>query len=458
MFLVDIPASITLAQVLSPLQRQFTVPAHKYEERPNKIIISSPAPTTPFTLPEPKSDGARERVLQRIPDSGTWAAPIGEFCLKSLEVIHRSGLSTQSSRLNNIGPAEWCRPRKCKVDNVREGLLQLQHEDYHPHTTTSAAATSEPPIILSPNGPNMFGCMSEIRHVVVKNPAPLGTTLAIPAPIISSGSPASQARGDGSIGGGPADCETFNIPPRAKFILCNLPLQQLGGPGPKQPRGKGMSPVIPSLPRAKEFNVIILDPPWPNRSARRSQSYHTKSYVDMDTLTDYIRQVLCTHLRLRNGRAPTRTTGEDDGDDDIPSLGAIWTTNSEKVRRAAYRALESAGLHVFEEWVLIKTTGHGELITPIDALWRKPYEILIIGINSCKVHGRGQQQITRRAIVAVPDVHSRKPNLREVFERVFLGRCRDGYSALEVFARNLTAGWWACGDEVVKFNSDEWWT
>jgi hypothetical protein len=50
--------------------------------------------------------------------------------------------------------------------------------------------------------------------------------------------------------------------------------------------------------------------------------------------------------------------------------------------------------------------------------------------------------------------------LREVLETVFLGPSddhRDGYSALEVFARNLTAGWWACGDEVLKFNQDTWW-
>ena len=64
--------------------------------------------------------------------------------------------------------------------------------------------------------------------------------------------------------------------------------------------------------------------------------------------------------------------------------------------------------------------------------------------------------ITRRVIAAVPDVHSRKPGLRELFERMFFSTST-GYSALEVFARNLTAGWWACGNEVLKFTEEGWW-
>jgi protein JSN1 len=61
--------------------------------------------------------------------------------------------------------------------------------------------------------------------------------------------------------------------------------------------------------------------------------------------------------------------------------------------------------------------------------------------------------------------------LKEVFERVFFteGHESEGsnldesgariqqYSAMEVFARNLTAGWWACGNEVLKFNARECW-
>ena len=34
---------------------------------------------------------------------------------------------------------------------------------------------------------------------------------------------------------------------------------------------------------------------------------------------------------------------------------------------------------------------------------------------------------------------------------------KEKYEALEIFARNLTSGWWAWGNEVLKFQSDECW-
>ena len=62
-----------------------------------------------------------------------------------------------------------------------------------------------------------------------------------------------------------------------------------------------------------------------------------------------------------------------------------------------------------------------------------------------------------KVIVAVPDVHSRKPNLRGVFEDAGLVPKGGGYEAMEVFARNLTAGWWGWGDEVLLFQRRECW-
>ena len=102
----------------------------------------------------------------------------------------------------------------------------------------------------------------------------------------------------------------------------------------------------------------------------------------------------------------------------------------------------------------------------MDGIWRKPYEILVIGRKPANMADAPVDGITRRVIAAVPDVHSRKPNLRELFERLFFaspspspsgGSTGMPYSALEVFARNLTAGWWACGDEVLRFNANDWW-
>ena len=61
----------------------------------------------------------------------------------------------------------------------------------------------------------------------------------------------------------------------------------------------------------------------------------------------------------------------------------------------------------------------------------------------------------RRVIASVPDFHSRKPCLKELIEPLMAERA--DYRALEVFARNLVAGWWSWGDECTKFNEESFW-
>jgi N6-adenosine-specific RNA methylase IME4 len=123
------------------------------------------------------------------------------------------------------------------------------------------------------------------------------------------------------------------------------------------------------------------------------------------------------------------------------------------------------GLEIFELWIWNKITENGELVSPLDGLWRKPYEILVLGRP--KMNTEERKEPIKRIIAAVPDEHSRKPNLIELIELLFFydeeQEAQDtatnikSYTALEVFARNLTAGWCACGNDVLKFNADQWW-
>lgn len=259
----------------------------------------------------------------------------------------------------------------------------------------------------------------------------------------------------------------------------------------------------------------------------------------MDLLTRRLTDILSLHAYRASPTPITRTESGESAAESNPSprqskesIAAIWITNAEKARRAAYTALSSSGFRICEEWIWIKVTAKGEPISPPSALWRKPYEILVIGrrnenqdqdqhrnqdqnqnqnfsssqstVNTdMHIHMHmqpdpasigpnsepdfhtlipmpmdGQLNITRRVIAAVPDLHSRKPNLRELFERIIFTQVDSGptttsssishgarslspqvrpYTALEVFARNLTAGWWACGNEVIKFNDLECW-
>ncbi|KAK0627114.1 MT-A70-domain-containing protein [Immersiella caudata] len=188
-----------------------------------------------------------------------------------------------------------------------------------------------------------------------------------------------------------------------------------------------------------QFNLILLDPPWPNRSAKRKRTgttYHTvRDYASIHDLLSLI--PIASHL------APDCLVG-------------VWVTNSPQ----AVEVLTSpqGGLfmqwdvEVVGEWIWLKVTTEGEPVVSLDSEWRKPWERLVIGR---KRGGKGGGKIGTKVVVTVPDVHSRKPNLRRFFEEE--GLVPGEYEALEVFARNLTAGWWAWGDEVLLFQHREHW-
>jgi N6-adenosine-specific RNA methylase IME4 len=186
---------------------------------------------------------------------------------------------------------------------------------------------------------------------------------------------------------------------------------------------------------ALKFPLIILDPPWPNRSARRKKAY-SLSYSTLDIKS------LLSSLPLQNHL-------EDEG-----YIG-IWVTNKDIFREMVIGEgglFELWGVELVEEWIWMKVTENGEPICKLDGLWRKPYEIVLVGRREAQV-----REVKRRVIVGVPDLHSRKPNLKELFGFEGLGLLGEGYKGLEIFARNLTSGWWAWGNEVLKFQGEECW-
>ncbi|KAK4691364.1 N(6)-adenine-specific DNA methyltransferase, partial [Lecanoromycetidae sp. Uapishka_2] len=182
-----------------------------------------------------------------------------------------------------------------------------------------------------------------------------------------------------------------------------------------------------------QFDFILLDPPWDNRSVRRSAKYETMG--DSDPMT-VLRGMLSQHL------APG-------------GLVACWVTNKAFARDTALDAFDDWGVQLVEVWAWLKVTIHGRPVTEIEGLWRKPYELLLVGkrMNTDAANNLNENA-QARVLVAVPDLHSRKPNLKELFEPMLPAR----YRALEVFARNLTAGWWAWGDQVLKHNWEGHWS
>ncbi|EXJ55251.1 hypothetical protein A1O7_08177 [Cladophialophora yegresii CBS 114405] len=210
----------------------------------------------------------------------------------------------------------------------------------------------------------------------------------------------------------------FVIPPRSTFILASL---EQGLPAFVLAR-EGFFRECPG------FELILMDPPWSNRSVRHSGAYRTQENQVQDPFDEALR----IFMRVC---APQGWL-------------AVWITNKSSIRAMVLQTLETMDLHLQEEWIWIKTTIHGEPVTQLDGVWRRPYEILLLFQK-----GVSPKRMKRRIIAGVPDVHSRKPCLKMLLQELL----PPDYRALELFARSLTAGWWSWGDEVLRFQHESQW-
>ncbi|KAJ5724963.1 hypothetical protein N7493_006691 [Penicillium malachiteum] len=500
-FLIDIPQSIAEAQSLSPVQSLDQTSVSELEEshtssksKPQiRRLISTPPLEHPYSSStEPKTNAARGRILSRVsPGERRYhdefiqplviaalnelqtaykpSSPDTRWCLP--RAVHNEG--TEQPRMESILDAAASTGKKRKSDYLQHGSV-TEDSDGNALNSDIPCSSDDPPIILSSSSCNTFPVLTELAGGVVKNSSSEQSILSISTP------------GNGSDHDGP-DPSTYMIPPQSTFLLCTLPLSDT----------EGMRPPIPGFPHNQQFNLIVFDPPWPNRSVKRSRKYQTHSYNEMELLTSWIQDVLTVHSHnwLFDSQTPSNTITNSSPKAQVPSqqnFAAIWITNSEKARGAAYSALSQNGFSIHEEWIWVKVTAEGEPVYPVNGVWRKPYEILVIGRaiegtegatvgpmgsdlmstdevleNNIDLLGLDPGTVPRRAIAAVPDLHSRKPNLKSMFERFLFSSSTDSglsessrpsYTALEVFARNLTAGWWACGNEVLKFNASDCWT
>ncbi|KAI8144744.1 MT-A70-domain-containing protein [Fennellomyces sp. T-0311] len=196
----------------------------------------------------------------------------------------------------------------------------------------------------------------------------------------------------------------YLVPPGSAFLMSDLTT--------------GMADLVSYVQQSGKCDLIVMDPPWPNKSVRRSSKYETQDIYDLF-------QIPIPELLAENG------------------MVAVWVTNKPKFRRFVVDKLfKSWGLEQVGHWYWLKVTTSGVPVIPLDSPHRKPYEQLILGMP-------GTSSIPRQhAIVSVPcRQHSRKPPLAPILNRYL----KENPRCLELFARCLTPGWTSWGNECLKF-------
>ncbi|XP_033915042.1 N(6)-adenine-specific methyltransferase METTL4 isoform X1 [Acipenser ruthenus] len=207
--------------------------------------------------------------------------------------------------------------------------------------------------------------------------------------------------------------QEYLIPPRSSFLLADI------------------SCIQPLVKYNKTYDVIVLDPPWENKSVKRSNRYNSLPSCQIKQIP-------------------------------IPSLAApdclvvTWVTNRQKHLQFVKEELYPYwSIEVLAEWQWVKITKSGEFVFPLESPHKKPYEILVLGrYKKIKDKSPSTPEVKTntfpdcKLIISVPStLHSQKPSLADVLKEFVDPEAK----CLELFARNLQPGWTSWGNEVLKF-------
>ncbi|XP_046750805.1 N(6)-adenine-specific methyltransferase METTL4 [Diprion similis] len=177
-----------------------------------------------------------------------------------------------------------------------------------------------------------------------------------------------------------------------------------------------------------QFDFILLDPPWWNKSIRRKKNKCTEaSYAMM--YNEELAKIPIAKLLSSNG------------------IVAVWCTNAPShLRSISNEMFPTWGVSYQAKWYWIKVTRSGETVCDFNPPpGKQPYELLLLGSVSSNT---SIDIPDGKLVVSVPSaVHSHKPPLTELIKSYL----PMNPNCLEIFARYLLPGWTSWGLEVLKF-------
>ncbi len=431
--LIDIPTSIAAAQF------DETVP------HPT-MLLSCPPLVKPYTVAEPTSSWSKSKLNHNTIES-------------KLHLKYKSAIEEALAEITSHHPGNWCLPRittkNCKKKSADEVSLDGETPKKDDTETDASLQNSKAELTTSPDDSSDNGIARVLRALCETNKpsyarylfttTDFGTELKTDTSKLQHTTSTLRAwegcfcnHEEQPLGLSlstttePLQTYKFLIPPGACFLL--------GDCTDAASFHAALRNHSDARQSTRRFDFILLDPPWPNASARRKKAY---------TILSTVRDVKLLILRM-------------DLDALISENGflGIWTTNKPAIRTAVLGPgglFERLNVGLLEEWIWVKTTCEGQVVSPLDSVWRKPYEVfLVAGAPSSRLEiAQPAAEVKYRVIAGVPDLHSRKPCLKYLIERLLLQS--QEYRAVEVFARHLVKGWWSWGNEVLMFNSTECW-
>ncbi|XP_024874937.1 methyltransferase-like protein 4 [Temnothorax curvispinosus] len=177
-----------------------------------------------------------------------------------------------------------------------------------------------------------------------------------------------------------------------------------------------------------QYDFILLDPPWWNKSIRRKKMKCAEASYKMMYNEELV-------------KIPIRKLLHSNG------IVAVWCTNSSNHLNSIFNEIfPSWGITYRAKWYWLKVTQAGDTICNFNsAPGKQPYELLILGsaLENDKVNIPDG-----RLMISIPSaVHSHKPPLTEIIKEYL----PDDPKCLEIFARYLLPGWTSWGLEILKF-------
>ncbi|RMY74004.1 hypothetical protein D0863_03512, partial [Hortaea werneckii] len=304
---------------------------------------------TPFPSNEPKSEAARAKLVGNSTDqqldreyvellsnalAETHDAYHGRWCLPRPFVQEKPRVA-KKRKLDTNELNDYVEPTPTQKELPEDFLRTLADGDHQPDSPSPKTT------FHSTQGPPTNNPTSKVQYLTNRTSHP--TTLNLSPPTH------------------PQKPYTFHLPPHSTFSLTNC---HHSTPFRHSLRAQA---ALEDTPR-RTFDVILLDPPWPNRSIKRTHrtpgtSYHAAP--NLNAVTD-----LLYSLDLEMLMSSSCVVG-------------VWITNKPSIRETILHPEEGVfamwGLELVEEWIWLKTTAKGEPVSSLRGVWRRPYEVLLVG-------------------------------------------------------------------------------